>query len=181
MTHYVLTFLPLCFTSEFPSVATARKETTHQPRRSRDLPVVLRQHTEFLLPLAPSDRPVLLPCPHPAGHGTIMTWWLHCLRQQWSLTWRSTRMKRRSRGSRNSPTDRHKQFYPREKPSKNPQHVHRWEVIKASCLKLDSVAWVRKWTIPTDRKPLVKLVTTFEVEGETWSAWRIHTAIISAF
>jgi hypothetical protein len=49
--------------------------------------------------------------------------------------------------------------------------------------KLNSVAWVRKRTIPTKRPPLVGEVSAkfLQIEGTTWSAWRIPTAIFSAF
>jgi hypothetical protein len=39
--------------------------------------------------------------------------------------------------------------------------------------KLNSVAWVRERTIPTERQPLV---TTFEDRGATWWGWRFPKA-----
>jgi hypothetical protein len=50
-------------------------------------------------------------------------------------------------------------------------------------LKLNSVASVRKRTIPAERLPFVSEVSAnfFRIEGATWSAWRIPTAVFSAF
>jgi hypothetical protein len=41
--------------------------------------------------------------------------------------------------------------------------------------KLNSMAWVREWTIPTERPPVVgEVIANFlRIEGATWSAWRI--------
>jgi hypothetical protein len=48
---------------------------------------------------------------------------------------------------------------------------------------INSVASVRKETIPTERPPLVREVSTniLRIEGATWSAGRIPTAVLSAF
>jgi hypothetical protein len=45
--------------------------------------------------------------------------------------------------------------------------------------KLNSVACVREWTIPTERQPLVSEVSAnvCGLEGATWSACRISTAV----
>jgi hypothetical protein len=50
-------------------------------------------------------------------------------------------------------------------------------------LKLNSVASVRERTIPTERPPLVGEVSAnfCGLEGATWSAWRILTAVFSTF
>jgi hypothetical protein len=49
--------------------------------------------------------------------------------------------------------------------------------------KTDSVVWVRERTIPTERSPLVGKVSAnfLRIEGATWSAWRIPTAVFSIF
>jgi hypothetical protein len=49
--------------------------------------------------------------------------------------------------------------------------------------KLISVTWVLERTIPTERPPLVgKASANFlRIEGATWSAWRIPTAVFSYF
>jgi hypothetical protein len=49
--------------------------------------------------------------------------------------------------------------------------------------KLNSVVWVRERTIPTEWPPLVgEVIANFlRIEGATWSAWRIPTAIFSVF
>jgi hypothetical protein len=43
--------------------------------------------------------------------------------------------------------------------------------------------WVREWTLPTEQKPLVgEVIANFcGLEGATWSAWQIPTAILSIF
>jgi hypothetical protein len=48
---------------------------------------------------------------------------------------------------------------------------------------LNFVASVRKRTIPAERPPLVSEVSAnfLRIEGATWSAWRIPTAVFSAF
>jgi hypothetical protein len=45
------------------------------------------------------------------------------------------------------------------------------------------VAWVRERTIPTERTPLIGEFSTnfLRIEGATWSAWRIPTAVFSDF
>jgi hypothetical protein len=50
-------------------------------------------------------------------------------------------------------------------------------------VKLDSVALVRKRTIPTERQPLAgEVIANFlRIEGATWSSWRIPTAVFSVF
>jgi hypothetical protein len=50
-------------------------------------------------------------------------------------------------------------------------------------LQLNSVAWIRERTIPTERPLLVYEVTAnlLPTEGATWSAWRIPTALLSIF
>jgi hypothetical protein len=47
----------------------------------------------------------------------------------------------------------------------------------------NSVASVRKRTIPSERPPLVSEVSVnfLRIQGATWSAWRIPTAVFSAF
>jgi hypothetical protein len=47
--------------------------------------------------------------------------------------------------------------------------------------KLNSVAWVRERTIPTERPPLVGEVSVnfFRIQSAAWSAWRIPPAVIS--
>jgi hypothetical protein len=47
----------------------------------------------------------------------------------------------------------------------------------------NSVASVRKRTIPTERPPLVSEVSAnfLRIESATWSAWRIPTAVFSTF
>jgi hypothetical protein len=47
--------------------------------------------------------------------------------------------------------------------------------------KLNTVTWVLQWTIPTERPPLVGQVSAMPIEGATWSAWRIFTAVFSIF
>jgi hypothetical protein len=49
--------------------------------------------------------------------------------------------------------------------------------------KTNSMAPVRKRTIPTERPPLVSEVSAsfLWIEGATWSAWLIPTAVFSAF
>jgi hypothetical protein len=43
------------------------------------------------------------------------------------------------------------------------------------------MAWVRERTVPTERPPLVgEVIANFlRIEGSTWSAWRIPTAVLS--
>jgi hypothetical protein len=50
-------------------------------------------------------------------------------------------------------------------------------------LKLNSAAWVREQTIPTEKRPLVGEVSAnlCGQRGATWSAWRIPTAVFSVF
>jgi hypothetical protein len=43
-----------------------------------------------------------------------------------------------------------------------------------------SMVWVRKRTIPTERPPLIG-GQLLRIEGATWSAWRIPTAVFSIF
>jgi hypothetical protein len=48
----------------------------------------------------------------------------------------------------------------------------------------NSMVWVRERTIPTERPPLVgEVIANFcvRIEGATWSAWRIPTAVFSVF
>jgi hypothetical protein len=47
----------------------------------------------------------------------------------------------------------------------------------------NSMVWIRGRTIPTERPPLVgELIVNFlRIEGATWSAWRIPTAVFSVF
>jgi hypothetical protein len=49
--------------------------------------------------------------------------------------------------------------------------------------KLNSMVWVREWTIPTERPPPVgEVIANFlRIEGTTWPAWRIPTAVLSVF
>jgi hypothetical protein len=46
-------------------------------------------------------------------------------------------------------------------------------LLISSLVKLNSVAWVRERTIPTQRPPLVSEVIANLIEGATWSAQRI--------
>jgi hypothetical protein len=57
----------------------------------------------------------------------------------------------------------------------------RFEHLKAK--KKTSMVWVRERTIPTERPPLVgNVIANFlRIEGATWSAWRIPTAVFSVF
>jgi hypothetical protein len=52
-----------------------------------------------------------------------------------------------------------------------------------ACLKKNSMVWVRERTIPTERPLLVsKMIANFlRIEGATWSAWWIPTAVFSVF
>jgi hypothetical protein len=47
----------------------------------------------------------------------------------------------------------------------------------------NSMVWIPEWTIPTERPPLVGEVFAnfLQIEGATWSAWRIPTAVFSIF
>jgi hypothetical protein len=47
--------------------------------------------------------------------------------------------------------------------------------------KLNSIVWARDRTIPTKRPPLVgEVIANFlRIEGATWSAWWIPTALFS--
>jgi hypothetical protein len=47
----------------------------------------------------------------------------------------------------------------------------------------DAVAWVREWTIPTERPLLVGKVgaSIWRIQGATWSTWRFPTAVLSPF
>jgi hypothetical protein len=49
--------------------------------------------------------------------------------------------------------------------------------------KTNSMTWVREWTIPTERPPLVgEVITNFlRLEGATWSAWWIPTSVFLVF
>jgi hypothetical protein len=49
--------------------------------------------------------------------------------------------------------------------------------------KLNSIVWVRGRTIPTERPLFVGevIVNFLRIEGATWSAWRIPTAVFSVF
>jgi hypothetical protein len=49
--------------------------------------------------------------------------------------------------------------------------------------KKNSMVWVRERTIPTERQPLIgEVIANFlRIEGATWSAWRIPTAVSSVF
>jgi hypothetical protein len=49
--------------------------------------------------------------------------------------------------------------------------------------KLNSMVWVRERTIPTEQPSLIGEVTAnfLRIEGATWSAWRIPTAVFSVF
>jgi hypothetical protein len=49
--------------------------------------------------------------------------------------------------------------------------------------KLNSIVWARRRTIPTERPPLVGevIANILRIEGATWSAWRIPTAVFSNF
>jgi hypothetical protein len=53
---------------------------------------------------------------------------------------------------------------------------------RVTCKK-NSMASVRKRTIPTERPPIVSKVSAnfLRIEDATWSAWRIPTAVFSAF
>jgi hypothetical protein len=50
-------------------------------------------------------------------------------------------------------------------------------------VKKNSMVWVRNRTIPTERPPpVVEVIANFlRIEGATWSAWRIPTAVFSVF
>jgi hypothetical protein len=56
-------------------------------------------------------------------------------------------------------------------------------IIIIKKLKLNSMVWVRERTIPTERPPIVgEVIANFlRIEGATWSAWRIPTAVFSVF
>jgi hypothetical protein len=45
------------------------------------------------------------------------------------------------------------------------------------------MVWVRERTIPIERQPLVGevIANVLRIEGATWSAWRIPTAVFSVF
>jgi hypothetical protein len=45
------------------------------------------------------------------------------------------------------------------------------------------MVWVRERTIPTELPPVVGEVSAnfLRIEGATWSAWRIPTAVFSVF
>jgi hypothetical protein len=47
----------------------------------------------------------------------------------------------------------------------------------------NSMVWVRERTIPIERPPLVGevIANCLRIEGATWSAWRIPTAVFSVF
>jgi hypothetical protein len=47
--------------------------------------------------------------------------------------------------------------------------------IRPVVSEVNSVAWIRERTIPTERPPVVGEVSA------TWSVWRIPTAVFSAF
>jgi hypothetical protein len=59
--------------------------------------------------------------------------------------------------------------------------IKRWRMllVLSQQIKKNSVVWVRKRTIPTERPPLVgEVIAKFLwIEGATWSAWRIPTAV----
>jgi hypothetical protein len=57
------------------------------------------------------------------------------------------------------------------------------ETTKGIKTQLNSVAWVRQWTIPTKRQPLVGEVSAKFCgwRGVAWSAWRSLTGAISDF
>jgi hypothetical protein len=56
-------------------------------------------------------------------------------------------------------------------------------VQSSSKKKKISIVWVRKRIIPTERPPLVgEVIANFlRIEGATWSAWRIPTAVFTVF
>jgi hypothetical protein len=55
--------------------------------------------------------------------------------------------------------------------------------IKLKKKLINSMVWVRERTIPTERTPPVgEVIANFlRIEGATWSAWRIPTAVLSVF
>jgi hypothetical protein len=68
--------------------------------------------------------------------------------------------------------------------------VSTWSSLKLASLlrivhsaKLNSMVWARERTIPTERPPLVGEATAnfLRIEGVTWSAWLIPTAVFSVF
>jgi hypothetical protein len=65
--------------------------------------------------------------------------------------------------------------------AKSPMCLH--QVLHKDRQKKTSMVWVREWTIPTERPPLVgEVIANFlRIEGATWSAWRISTAVFSVF
>jgi hypothetical protein len=61
---------------------------------------------------------------------------------------------------------------------------HLWHLqVDGKYAKKNSMVWVRERTIPTERPPLVnEVIANFlRIEGATWSAWRIPTAVFSVF
>jgi hypothetical protein len=62
-------------------------------------------------------------------------------------------------------------------------HLYRHSTATLSCIKItDSVAWV--WASYTDRATATcrrSYCQLLRIEGATWSAWRIPTAVFSAF
>jgi hypothetical protein len=56
-------------------------------------------------------------------------------------------------------------------------------ILHISKTRINSVAWVRERTIPppSDRRLSEKLVPNLRIEGDTWSEWRIPTAVLSDF
>jgi hypothetical protein len=57
------------------------------------------------------------------------------------------------------------------KPSQSFACTH--QALYQTKLKLNSVAWVREWTVPTERPPLVGEISANFCESATWSSWLI--------
>jgi hypothetical protein len=64
-----------------------------------------------------------------------------------------------------------------------PKYVYCSGTYETNWHKKNSMVWVREWTIPTERPPLVgEVIANFlRIERATWSAWRIPTAVFSVF
>jgi hypothetical protein len=58
-----------------------------------------------------------------------------------------------------------------------------WGLERNQDIKKNSMVWVHERTIPIERPPLVgEVIANFlRIEGATWSAWRIPTAVFSVF
>jgi hypothetical protein len=61
--------------------------------------------------------------------------------------------------------------------------VARMAMYSTLKLKKNFMVWVRERTIPTERPPLVgEVIANFlRIDGATWPAWRIPTAVFSVF